>query len=100
VCVVGPSREDEMVALFLRGELGSTRFENAVGEALARADADARVVTSPDVSDLRENMLRRRLLTESRGYATSEGVFGGLPTDFVTAGPRGTRSSSSRATFA
>ena len=70
-----------MVAVFLRGELGSTRFEDAVGEALARADADARVVTSPDVSDLRENMLRRRLLTEARGYGTGEGVFGGLPTD-------------------
>jgi hypothetical protein len=79
--VVGPSSEDEMVAVFLRGELDSPRFAGAIRDALARAGADAGLVTSPDLADPGENALRRRLLTETRAYETRDGVFGGFPHD-------------------
>ena len=70
-----------MVAVFLRGELGSERFGPSVREALTRAGATADVVTVPNVADAGENALRRRLLTETRAYDTREGVFGGFPAD-------------------
>lgn len=79
--VLGPSSEDEMVAVFLRGELGSSRFGRAIHEALTRADAPVRVVTNPELTDGGENQLRRRLLTETRAYDTRDGVFGGFPDD-------------------
>ena len=70
-----------MVAIFLRGELGSSRFDDAVGRALARAGAADDVVTAPDLSDAAENVLRRQLLTDTRAYGTRDGVFGGFPDD-------------------
>jgi hypothetical protein len=79
VRVIGPSSEDEMVAVFLRGELNSDRFGTAIREALARAGAPDDVVTTPDLADGSENALRRRLLTETRAYETRDGVFGRFP---------------------
>lgn len=79
--VVAQSSEDEMVAVFLRGELGSERFGPSVREALTRAGAPAQVVTCPNLADARENALRRRLLTETRANDTRDGVFGGFPDD-------------------
>src|SRR5512132_87394 len=79
--VEGPSSEDEMVAIFLRGELESERFGQAIRNALRRAGATADVVTEPDLADAATNALRRRLLTETRAYETRGGVFGGFPDD-------------------
>jgi hypothetical protein len=70
-----------MVAVFLRGELGSVRFGGAIRDAFARAGVDASVVISPDLADPAENALRRQLLTETRAYDTRDGVFGGFPDD-------------------
>jgi hypothetical protein len=79
--VVRPSSEDEMVAVFLRGELGSDRFGGATRDALACVGVPASIVTAPRLSDPTENELRRRLLTETRAYDTRDGVFGGFPDD-------------------
>lgn len=79
--IIGPSSEEEMVAVFLRGELDSDRFGGAIREALARARARDDVVRTPDLGDGSENALRRRLLTETRAYETRDGVFGGFPDD-------------------
>jgi hypothetical protein len=78
---VRPSSEDEMVAVFLSGELGSDRFGPAIREALGRAGPSADVVTSPDLADPMENALRHRLLDETRGYTRREGLFDGFPDD-------------------
>jgi hypothetical protein len=81
--VVGPSSEDEMVAIFLRGELESERFGAATRNALARVGAPDDLVTAPDLSHPAENALRRRLLTDTRAYDTRDGVFGGFPRDVL-----------------
>jgi hypothetical protein len=79
--VIGPSSEEEMIAVFLRGELASDRFGGAIREALARAGAQDDVVTMPDLGDEAENAVRRLLLTETRAYGTRDGVFSGFPDD-------------------
>jgi hypothetical protein len=73
---IRPSSEAEMVAVFLRGELGSPRFGSGVREAIAE-----RLVLAPDLDNVAENELRRAALTAVRGYESREGIFGRFPHD-------------------
>jgi hypothetical protein len=70
-----------MVAVFLRAELLSSRFGETVRRALARAGAGEEIVLSPDLSDERENVLRRETLGTARGFGRSNALFGGFPDD-------------------
>ena len=79
--IVAESSEDEMVAVFLGGELRSDRFGPGIRQALSSAGADLRVVTSPDLADAAENALRAQVLEETRAYLRREGLFGGFPDD-------------------
>lgn len=65
-----PSNEAEMVALFLRTELPSDRWQDDPRALLKRAGQPEHVVTAPDLGDEIENQARLRLLTEHRGYGT------------------------------
>ena len=65
---IGPCSEDEMIAVFLRGELDSDRFGALLASALDRHGADDTLLTSASLADARENALRRLLLDETRGY--------------------------------
>jgi hypothetical protein len=76
VRVLRPSNEDEMVWVFLRGELDSNRF----GPRL-RATIDERLLLEPDLGDDAENALRRAALTTLRGFESREGLFHAFPDD-------------------
>jgi hypothetical protein len=76
-----PGSEAEMVALFLRTELPSDRWQNGLRALLERAGLPDRVVTDPDLGDDAENQARLRLLTEHRGYGTRTEIFEGFPDD-------------------
>jgi hypothetical protein len=78
--ILRSSSEDEMIAVFLRGELPAERYGAATEQALVNARADRRVVEEPDLSDSAANALRRRLLSEVRGYG-GVGLFHGFPGD-------------------
>jgi hypothetical protein len=78
---IGPTSEDEMVAVFLRGELSSFRFAAAIREALEAERADERVIAVPRLDDRGENAVRRRVLGATRGYGRNQWLFGGFPTD-------------------
>jgi hypothetical protein len=76
-----PGSEAEMVALFLRTELPSTRWQDDLRALLEHAGLPDRVVTAPDLGDDAENQARLRLLTEHRGYGTRTEIFEGFPSD-------------------
>jgi hypothetical protein len=76
VRVIGASGEAEMVATFLRGELGSERFGPAI-----RAEIDERLLLEPNLDDEDENALRRGALEATRAYERREGLFHGFPDD-------------------
>jgi len=73
-----PSSEDEMVWLFLRGELDSERWGLRI-----RSTIDERMLLEPDLEDDAENAQRRAALTAVRGYESREGLFHGFPHDVV-----------------
>jgi hypothetical protein len=77
--VVGPISEPEVVATFLRGELDSARWGEALRALLREAGEDERVVSRPNVADARENAFSERLLDQHRGWVRRDGLFGGLP---------------------
>jgi hypothetical protein len=72
VRLLHPITEDEMIAVYLRAELGSERFGPQLRRLLAR---DGRELASADAA------YRRQLLDEHRAYERREGLFGGFPHD-------------------
>ncbi len=74
------SSEDEMIALFLRAELSSSRYGDQVGEQLRRAGLDRRIILEPDLADDWENAQRRAILRAYRDYGNNTGLFDGFPT--------------------
>jgi hypothetical protein len=67
-----------MIAVFLRGELDSTRYGPRLREELGR---NTRILTEPRLGDEDENHYRRRLLDDHRAYDRREGLFFGFPRD-------------------
>lgn len=70
-----------MVAVFLRGELGSERFAPGIREALCAAGADEKLVTDPELSSPEESAVRSRVLDATRGYEQRIGLFDGFSDD-------------------
>jgi hypothetical protein len=80
--------EAEVVAAFLRAELGSPRYGAPIRELMT---SDATLVTEPRLDDERENAERAELLDRHRSWLRREGLFDGLPREiewFVASTPR------------
>ncbi len=71
--------ENEMIAVFLRCELGSKRFGAGLLHALEQAAIDLSIIKSPDLSDEIENRQRRDLLGETRGFQRDRSLFRMFP---------------------
>src|SRR5579872_1680842 len=74
-----PIGEDEMVAVFLQTEIASTRFSATILTILVRDGQDRRIIDCPDLANEPENIYRRRVLGEHRGYRRNADVFTGVP---------------------
>jgi hypothetical protein len=79
VRILGESREEDMVAVFLQGELSSHRFGPAVRDALLAGDELESLLTDPDVKDQRANQARRAVLAATRGYGEDRELFEHFP---------------------
>jgi hypothetical protein len=80
VRVLAPATEDDMVAAFLRAELGSSRYGGQVVAALEAERLDRSQVEHPCTADAVANAARRRVLAAYRDYPDG-GVFTDLPAD-------------------
>ncbi|TML41898.1 MAG: hypothetical protein E6G25_01315, partial [Actinobacteria bacterium] len=76
--LLGPASEEEMIAVFLRGELDSGRYGKKL-RTLARDRRTEDLLRRPDLGDVEANAYRRRLLEEHRAYERRDGLFGGFP---------------------
>jgi hypothetical protein len=79
VRILGESSEEDMVAVFLQGELSSHRFGPAVRDALLADDELEWLLTDPDVNDQRANQARRAVLAATRGYGEDRELFEHFP---------------------
>ena len=77
--VLRGSSEDEMVALFLLGEMGSERFGAGIRTALDAAGQTETLITATDLSDADQNRARRAILAKTRGYGENRDVFENFP---------------------
>ncbi len=71
--------ENEMIAVFVRGELGSKRFGAGFLHTLEQAAIDLSIIKSPDLFDEIENRQRRDLLGETRGFQRDTSLFRMFP---------------------
>lgn len=80
---VSPISEDAMVAAFLRAEIASPRFGAGILAVLGRDGRDRVIVDRPNPHDEAENVYRRQLLGETRGFGreAADTVFTGFPRD-------------------
>jgi hypothetical protein len=79
VRVIRDSSEDEMIALFLLGELNSERFGSGIRNALDAASQTAALITAADLGDADQNRARRTILATTRGYGENRDVFENFP---------------------
>ena len=79
--ILEPLSADVMVAAFLQAEASSPRFSVPISRLLARDGRERRILDSPDLTGLEENVYRARLLGEWRGYGRNADVFTDLPED-------------------
>jgi hypothetical protein len=73
--------EEEMIAVFLRGELASDRWSETLRGLLARDGRGDQVLTQPDLADPEENRYRSGILEDHRAWERRDGLFGGFPRD-------------------
>ena len=71
--------ESEMVALFLRSELKSERWADAIRKVLAARTLPDSLITNPDTSDAAANQQRAHVLGDFRGYKENRDLFSGYP---------------------
>ncbi len=71
--------EDEMIATFLKGEIGSFRFGERIRHRLTADKQDRRVIDNPNISDAAENKYRRSLFGKYRGYGHNTDLFENFP---------------------
>src|SRR5215203_993463 len=81
--IVGPSSEEEMVAIYLQAETESSRFGPALHRILARDGVKRTIVDTPNLMDPDENAYRLRLLGESHGYRQNLTYYEGYPENII-----------------
>ncbi|MGH2882250.1 MAG: hypothetical protein ACRDPA_06035 [Solirubrobacteraceae bacterium] len=73
--ILGESSEEEMIAIFLQGELFSPRFGPVVRDALLAHGQHEELLRDPDLTDEKANRLRRCVLAATRGYGEARELF-------------------------
>lgn len=77
--MVRDSSDDEMIAVFLLGELTSERWGQGIRAALDAAGQTEALITAADLGDADQNRARMALLAATRGYGEDRDVFENFP---------------------
>jgi len=75
-----PISEDEMIAVFLRTELASSRLTPTIHDLLARNGRDRQIISDPDLANATDNAYRRSVFSTYRGFQRDTELFRGFPT--------------------
>ena len=77
--IIRQASEDEIILNFLLGELYSNRFGEKLMKALSKLNLKKSIIENPNLNNFEENLLRRRILQEFRGYEKNLGLFENFP---------------------
>jgi len=76
---LSPSSNEEMIAVFLQGELDSPRFGDVIETALHSRGLSRSLIERPNLSDEAENAQRSSILFEYRPWLASADLLKGWP---------------------
>src|SRR5437588_4595669 len=71
--------EDEVIALFLRTEINSSRWKDKILEILNTHQMGRAIIDAPDITDTSQNQVRAEIFDEFRGYERRVRLFEGFP---------------------
>ena len=70
--IIRDSNEHEMILAFLKGEINSNRFNNALMKVLKKLCLDKDIIIKGDINNDNENKERLEIMKLFRGYPTKE----------------------------
>lgn len=79
--VLRASSEDEMISEFLKAEYRSERFSENIKKAMRELLLDESIILSVNLNNTYENIARKRLLGEFRGYGLNRELFENFPNE-------------------
>lgn len=79
--ILRTSTEDEMIAEFLKTEYRSERFFEQIKEVMKELSLDESIILSADLHNAKENIARKRILGEFRGYGLNRDLFENFPNE-------------------
>lgn len=71
--------EDEMISVFLKAEINSSRWSASIIKLLEKAGKSRALIDTPDINVGDENAYRKKLLGEFRGYEQNALLFETFP---------------------
>lgn len=77
--ILRASSEDEMILEYLKAEYRSERFSEQIEKAMEKLSLDESVILSADLNNAAENIARKNLLGEFRGYGQNRELFENFP---------------------
>lgn len=79
--ILRTSSEDEMVSEFLNAEYHSERFSEHIKKVMEELLLDESIILSADLNSANENIARKKLLGEFRGYGLNCELFENFPNE-------------------
>lgn len=79
--ILRPSSEDEMISEFLKAEYHSQRFSEHMKKVMNELLLDEGIILSADLENTNENIARKKLLGEFRGYGLNCELFENFPNE-------------------
>lgn len=73
--------EEEMISEFLNAEYRSERFSEQIKKAMEKLSLDESIILSADLNNANENIARKKLLGEFRGYGLNRELFENFPNE-------------------
>lgn len=77
--VIKDTSEQDMVAVFLKAEINSSRWGPSITKLLEKHEINRKVIDIPNLDSKEENAQRGVILGEFRGYGKNDLLFKGFP---------------------
>lgn len=71
--------EDDMISVFLKSEISSRRFRSDMENILKEISCDESIISHPDLKNESENLKRKKILSQYRGFDKKLKLFESFP---------------------